>query len=286
MYARIETSIWDMLTAVPSRWEPLGYLVLLVTLAVVTRFLLRPVWPAVWDRITIPVVVLTALAGMVLVLAIQWLAQATWMPKSGPLALLRMLGWGYAEIDNPSLNFQQHLLAWIAGVGILEESIKFFLGLSLAAWYSDGDEEPTTLRRHSACLVLAGLAFGAGEAVWEFRRYSLGHAPLEAFLLRGAVLVPLHGAWSLLAFHTSLLREEDLDKAKPGEDASRFFQVVLKVVIAGLPVAVLHGLYDASVQEAHPSPELALVVAGASLASALSLLIRLARTTGQDAGTK
>jgi hypothetical protein len=285
-------STWEIVTATPSLWEPLGYVLITVTIWVVLASLLRQVWPEVYRRMSFVVVVGTAVGALVLVFVLQWLALTDWGQNHlGPFSvLLRIIGWGYSQVHNPDLNFQDHLLAWIAGVGILEESVKLLLGLAIADLYlirhkelSDdqldpsqrrfqGDEEPAVVRRFSACLVLSGMAFGAGESLWYFRMYSAAHVPVEYYLLRATILILLHGSWSLMAFHLSRLGDEDL-----GDGVWGFFWFLIKTVLAVLPVAVLHGLYNTSVQQPHQSPELAFVVAGASLASALLLLIRLTR---------
>lgn len=239
-------NFWQVLTAVPSRWEPLSWLVVALLVVTVILLLRRYLYPDA-DLPELFVGFLGMMFGsVVLVLLVQWGLLA--LPETWPLGPFRtfknLLTWGQQSMEKP-ISSEHLLLAQIAGVSILEEAVKMFFGLLLADHLVRGvvGDEARTLRGYSICLVLAGMAFGSGEALLYFRRYSAAvpPTPAEMFFLRSTALVLLHGSLTLLAFHMSRL---DLVRQTGGSDAENFWRWLFRLIFAVLPVALLHGLYN------------------------------------------
>jgi hypothetical protein len=131
------------------------------------------------------------------------------------------------------------------GVGLPEELAKAAVGLLiLYAFFDTQSLSPANFRRLVlAAFAVAGLGFGAGEAIKYFGVYAHNNLDLFHYLVRATWCVMLHGAWTLLigvilVYILPLPQELSALKDKAEE-------VFFGLLCASIPVAVVHGLYDA-----------------------------------------
>ena len=156
------------------------------------------------------------------------------------MLLLLVIGFGYAYLDS-SVGLLQTMGCASAGIGLPEELAKAYVGLLLVSWMGvkTVTHLPQFRREVLAAFGLAGLGFGALEAFKYFGEYAAAAVPPYVYLVRAAWCVPLHGAWSILV-GVALLRLVAQEKLKAGGE-----NIVTPVVIACIPLAITHGVYDA-----------------------------------------
>jgi len=178
--------------------------------------------------------------------------------------VLLVIGGGYAftAID---LSGFWHFLAYSAGVGLPEETAKALVGIMIVLWIarSMGWLDRKIGGRNDCaffvgCFAIAGLGFGAGEALKYFGFYSRHDSGLVWYVVRALWCIPLHGVWTMLTGLIVYLIFEGQSYARVFEVAGGSFRQSPKKItdrlsklgvislIAAIPTALLHGLYDAA----------------------------------------
>ena len=195
------------------------------------------------------------------------------------VVLLLAIGAGYAftAIDLP---FWGHSLAYIAGVGLPEELAKAIAGVVLCnivcrARPANGQLIAGDRKTLTICMLVAGLGFGAGESLKYFSEYSAGGLGLDAFVLRATWCVVLHSSWCVLAGVLLDLANKSV-KASEGAGA-----LLIPFIMAVIPSAVLHGIYDASLLHV---PNLGWIVGGASILMAARILASMDEVASAEHG--
>ncbi len=239
----------------PSPWLAVGLLALCVTLSLSAVLLLRPLAWDVSARRVMAFIPLVALVSLLAVLLSQWAAEwiyhegvriaryALYVGGVGMKALwilAYLVGWGYSRSLQPAA-FEEHLLSFTLGVGLLEELVKGCAGLFFAGvLFGEHGRWERSARQLALAFMAAGLSFGAGEAIFYFQAYSGMNSEPSFYLLRAVWCVLLHGSWSFLTAMLLYALRFDPDGGTDSETDS-----VAKFVGGCLPAALLHGFYDA-----------------------------------------
>jgi len=158
------------------------------------------------------------------------------------VVLICVIGAGYA-CSALDLGFWGHFVSMSCGIGLPEELTKAAAGLLvLYTFFDTRSVSPGSFRRFVlAAFGLAGLGFGAGEAIKYFGVYAHHDVGLFCYLIRGTWCVTLHGAWTLLvgaALAGALPQDPSALKDKGQE-------IFFALLFACIPLAIAHGLYDA-----------------------------------------
>lgn len=155
--------------------------------------------------------------------------------------LLLIIGSGYA-FTMLDLSFEYSFGAMSTGIGLPEEIAKAGTGLLLLYILFD-TKRLSIIQFRRAVLVafgIAGLGFGAGEALKYFGSYADQNASPFIYGLRAVWCVSLHGAWTLLVgamLATSL-------PLNPSELKTNFADSVGIIPFFCVPIALIHGLYN------------------------------------------
>ena len=166
--------------------------------------------------------------------------------KAGPVVivvgvLLLVVGAGYA-FTLLKLGFWGSFAAMSAGVALPEELTKAAAGLLVLYMVFDTKSlsEIQFRRTVLAAFGIAGLGFGAGEALKYFGAYAHEDAGVFWYVVRAVWCVTLHGAWTLIIgamLATSLPQDP---KALENKKADTFGMLLG----ASVPTAIAHGLYN------------------------------------------
>lgn len=157
--------------------------------------------------------------------------------------LLLVVGAGYAfsAID---LSFFPHFIAFTVGVGLMEECTKAIAGLAICYWILAQAPDGTPLdhrKRIMAAFGLAGLGFGAGEALHYFGVYNDVGSGIGIYAVRAIWCVALHACWATIsgaiaASSLPAVWDKNVDLRKLGG-----------IILAScVPSMILHGFYDAA----------------------------------------
>jgi len=151
------------------------------------------------------------------------------------LAVMFVVGGGYAfsDVEAPLL---AHIASCTAGIGVLEEAAKSAAALMVfALFYRSKGGQPSLIP-----FVIAGLAFGAGEAIHYFAAYNLSGSSFIIYIGRAWWCVPLHAAWAIIAGERIMRSFNGI----PSFDsfAGSDYWPALRCL---LPSIVLHGVYNA-----------------------------------------
>ena len=211
----------------------------------------------------IPSLLVTALISMVLVLVLQIVAmfvfeavyaamtesrsgagaaRAIGAASSGRVGFIAMIvlgitfliGGGYAVVYMESSIFM-NFAGSIIGVGFLEEAMKLLAATIIFFCFY----RKLGLRYSLAPFAIAGLGFGAGEALHYFGAYAMYGSDLRMYILRALWCVSLHAAWTLISGSLVVQmfgRIPNLTDLS-GEDYCR-------VLLCLAPSAILHGIYN------------------------------------------
>lgn len=176
------------------------------------------------------------------------------LPKNGRAAgaaavvaviviLLLVVGAGYAftAID---LSFFPHFIAFTVGVGLMEECTKAIAGVIICYWVvrqAPDDTPKGHQRRVMAAFGLAGLGFGAGEALHYFGVYNDVGSGIGIYAMRSIWCVALHACWTMIsgaiiASSLPTVWDKTADLRKIGGI----------ILAACIPSMILHGFYDAA----------------------------------------
>lgn len=176
--------------------------------------------------------------------------------KAGQVAivvgiLLLVVGAGYA-FTLLKLGFWGSFAAMSAGVALPEELTKAAAGMLVLYMVFDTKSlsEIQFRRAILAAFGIAGLGFGAGEALKYFGAYAREDAGVFWYGVRAIWCVTLHGAWTLIvgAILTSFLPQDP--KTLENKKAETFYALLL----ASIPTAIAHGLYNACCDQGEVLP--------------------------------
>lgn len=182
----------------------------------------------------------TGTAGIVLLLIIQALADATrgWIPIGGGIFAMvfwvfKLVAGSYDAALDPHAAFFPSAFGFMVGVGLLEEGVKAIPLL----WYTNSVGNLSW----RAC-ILWGLASGIGFGVSEGISYSAdfynGILAADIYVVRFVSCVALHAIWSASAAVFIYQQRELVESAvSPWEWINAAFTVVIVSTF-------LHGLYD------------------------------------------
>ncbi|HIC89893.1 MAG TPA: PrsW family intramembrane metalloprotease, partial [Anaerolineae bacterium] len=184
-------------------------------------------------------------------IAAQGARQAARNPRSRIVLvvgiILLAIGAGYA-FTALELGFAGDFAAMSAGVALPEELTKAAAGLAiLYLLFQTKDMSPTQFRRSVlAAFGIAGLGFGAAEALKYFGAYATQDAGVFIYAVRAVWCVTLHGSWTLIvgAILCSSLPQDPQELEKKGTD------VFYAVLLACIPMLLAHGLYNACCEHA------------------------------------
>jgi len=156
--------------------------------------------------------------------------------------ILLVIGAGYA-FTALQLGFAADFAAMSAGVALPEELAKAAAGIAiLYLLFRTKDMSVSQFRRCVlAAFGIAGLGFGAGEALKYFGAYSCQGAGILTYAVRAVWCVTLHGSWTLIV-GAILSFALPNDPRQLEESAERLFYTTL---LACIPSVLAHGLYDA-----------------------------------------
>jgi len=161
--------------------------------------------------------------------------------------ILLVIGAGYA-FTALELGFAGDFAAMSAGVALPEELTKAAAGLAiLYLLFQTKEMSPTHFRRSVlAAFGIAGLGFGAGEALKYFGAYATQDAGIFIYVVRAVWCVTLHGSWTLIvgAILCSDLPQDPQELEKKGMD------VFYAVLLACIPTILAHGLYNTCCEHA------------------------------------
>jgi len=155
--------------------------------------------------------------------------------------LLLIIGAGYA-FAALELSFEYSFGAMSTGVGLPEEIAKAGTGLVLLYILFDTKHLSIIQFRRTVLVAfgIAGLGFGAGEALKYFGNYADQNASPFIYCVRAVWCVSLHGAWTLLV-GTMLATSLPLN---PSEVKINFADSIGVFLIVCVPIALIHGLYN------------------------------------------
>ena len=157
--------------------------------------------------------------------------------------LLFIVGAGYV-FSALELSFFSHFIAFSLGVGLVEEFTKAVA--SVAIFYGVFRQLPVGdaqghRKRVMAAFGLAGLGFGAGEALHYFGIYNDMGSGIESYALRAVWCVALHCCWTMI---TGAIIASWLPAVW---DNSVGLRKASGVILAScVPSLILHGFYDAA----------------------------------------
>jgi hypothetical protein len=157
------------------------------------------------------------------------------------LIVLLSIGAGYA-FTGMELPFLFHAIAYSTGVGLPEEFTKAVAGcVILYNVLPQNTDNPTTQPRVLLAFGLAGLGFGAVEALKYFGIYAMTDQELAIYFVRALWCVPLHAAWTVIA-GSFFIRH---CPASGAEFLKNLWPNLGKLLLACIPAILLHGVYDA-----------------------------------------
>jgi len=180
------------------------------------------------------------------------------------VSLALIIGAGYA-CTLLQLGFWGSFAAMSAGVALPEELTKAAAGLLILYLLFDTKSLSQVQFRRAvlAAFGIAGLGFGAGEALKYFGTYAQQDADIFWYGVRAVWCVTLHGAWTLLvgAMLTSFLSQDPTSLRN--KKAATFYMLLL----ASILTAIAHGLYNTFCMQ---DSDIAWVVGGLSIFVALA----------------
>jgi RsiW-degrading membrane proteinase PrsW (M82 family) len=181
----------------------------------------------------------TGTIGIIFLLVVQWLAQATsgvWIRGRGWITLLfyivKFIGFSYQAALDPENGFWVSFFGFTCGVGLCEELCK---ALPLFPHHRDGEE----LNWRGYCLIglASGIGFGISEGVMYSGNHYNGVSPGSIYVVRFISCVALHAVWTASLAVALSKTDQWSSETDSGAYALCFFKV------ATIPM-VLHGLYD------------------------------------------
>ncbi|HEY4313384.1 MAG TPA: PrsW family glutamic-type intramembrane protease [Pirellulales bacterium] len=212
----------------------------------------------------------TATAGIVLLLTVQFMAQATqgvWLPGRGVgmlvFLVMKLIGFSYNAAEDPENGFLLSFFGYTIGVGLCEELTK---ALPVIIRCRNGN--PFTWRAAVMWGLASDVGFGVAEGIMYSAQYYNGIQSGEIYLVRFVSCVALHAVWSasvaLLIWTNAEKFEGDLDWPD---------LAIAALTVLAVPM-VLHGLYDTMLKK--DMNLLALATAAASFV-VLALLVEYTR---------
>jgi RsiW-degrading membrane proteinase PrsW (M82 family) len=185
----------------------------------------------------------TATAGIFLLLAFQFVADATqgvWVRGRSILILLfyivKFIGYSYRAALDPESNFFLSTVGFTLGVGLCEEIVK---ALPVLFHYQTTSPENRWPWR-TACMVglLSGIGFGVSEGIHYSSDMYNGILGGQVYLVRFISCVALHAVWSGAAAVFIFRHQGQL-----GQVENFFSGMFTWMAMVAVPM-VLHGFYD------------------------------------------
>jgi tetratricopeptide (TPR) repeat protein/RsiW-degrading membrane proteinase PrsW (M82 family) len=204
----------------------------------------------------------TAIFGILILLAIQWLAlkiyieiskiagvdiwKGLWMAlkssKGGFLGIflfLYSIGFSYYSALDPDSGFIESFIGFTFGVGLCEELVK----LIPVVWLMKKASKKGEIL-HLSGILLVGLASGVGFGVAEGIMYSAqfynGIHGWDVYWVRFVTCVALHSTWTgIVALILWPFHVEETTKNEEEQPDTGFYMFILVIFSA-----ILHGLYD------------------------------------------
>lgn len=194
------------------------------------------------------------------------------------LILMLLIGGGYAFLDI-DLGFWLNWGTMTLGIGFSEEIAKALIGIFISLYFFDLKKlhEFQFKKVILLCFGLAGLGFGAVEALKYFGSYSEEGAPVFAYFVRAVWCVPLHGSWTLLSGVIFLSRIEDAKKSNMAFDitACGKIEILFLIIPSVLCSSVIHGLYNTCCFDGNL---FAMLVGGVSIAGAYFTILEFQKS--------
>jgi RsiW-degrading membrane proteinase PrsW (M82 family) len=197
--------------------------------------------------------VFTGTAGIILLLAFQWLAfHMPLFRGRGIITLILDLIWLIGQSYRMALGDHGFILSFLgftAGVGFCEEAIKALPIIVKAR--GSGFE---TWRSAMLWGLISGVGFGVSEGITYSTDYYNGISAADAYVVRFVSCVGLHAIWAA-AVGIMVFRRQDFFRGEMHvlEWLGRTLQVVI------VPM-VLHGLYDTLLKQDHEAWALAIAL--------------------------
>jgi protease PrsW len=182
----------------------------------------------------------TATIGIVFLLIVQWLAEASrgvWIRGGGLLAILmvilKIIGYSYRAAMDSDSNFVFSFVGYTLGVGFCEEIVK---ALPILALYRRGTDQ--SWRGAFVWGLASGAGFGIAEGIMYSGSFYNGITGPAIYAVRFISCVALHALWTGTAAIIIHRKQELLWRSMEWYE---YF--VPLIVFIGVPM-VLHGLYD------------------------------------------
>jgi RsiW-degrading membrane proteinase PrsW (M82 family) len=182
----------------------------------------------------------TATFGIVFLLGVQWIAEATqgYYVTGGSIVTLlfyivKFIGFSYRAALDPDTGFLLSFMGFTFGVGLCEELTK---ALPLVFYIRGGSK----LDSRGTCLwgLASGIGFGVAEGVMYSSQFYNGLATNGIYFVRFISCVGLHAVWGGAVGIMAWRRREWLQSDGEWTDLA-----VSLLYILAVPM-VLHGLYD------------------------------------------
>ena len=182
----------------------------------------------------------TATAGIIFLLAVQWIAAfSAGMPLVGRgvfallLLVVKFIGFSYSAALDPSNGFFLSFVGFTCGVGLCEELTK-----ALPVMFRFHMDDVPDWRCALLWGLASGIGFGIAEGIMYSSRYYNGLSTGDIYAVRFLSCVALHAVWSGAAAVAIWRRKDWFEhEFEVGEYVASLTWVL------GVPI-VLHGLYD------------------------------------------
>lgn len=146
-----------------------------------------------------------------------------------------LVGGGYA-FSMVEASLPTHIIAFIVGVGFLEEAAKALAAILI---YNLFFKNKSYVKKPLSPFLIAGLGFGIGEGFHYFSTYNMYDLGLWIYLVRALWCVPLHASWTVVGgyrIYKSFGGIPVFDNLKSDD--------YWKLLRCLMPVMILHGFYN------------------------------------------
>lgn len=215
----------------------------------------------------------TATIGIVLLLAVQFVAaktQGVFIIPRGLIGILfwivQAIGFSYRAAADPQNGFFLSFIGFTLGVGLCEELCK---ALPIIIKYREPNDQ-TWLGAYLWGLA-SGAAFGLAEAIIYASDFYNGIHGASIYFVRNISCVALHALWTGSAAITIHRRQHLFQQEMAWHD-----WLVRSIAVVAVPM-VLHGLYDTLLKK-----EMNALALGVAVVSFLYLAFQISRLRGSD----
>jgi RsiW-degrading membrane proteinase PrsW (M82 family) len=206
----------------------------------------------VWQLLTVGT--FTGTAGIILLLAFQWLAFHMPLFRGGSavtlvLDLIWLIGQSYAMALGDH-GFVVSALGFTAGVGFCEEACK-----ALPLLFKARTSGFANWRSALLWGLISGVGFGVSEGVTYSHDYYNGILGGQIYAVRFVSCVGLHAIWAAAVGIAVYRRQDTFRRIRAGSD---WLVQTLAVVIVPM---VLHGMYDTLLKQQYDAAALGVALA-------------------------